>query len=140
MSRRIVIPSDPPIRLLTISESKGTWESEWEPLKGTIFEGLFSHVDRRVIDEAIRGHVGPLVKSLGIPPEGALRKMPSRECGKRKSCIFYDNRKCLLLSSKMPWCFVPEGLDVTEELEPLVMEVLAAWKEPRHIVVVREYE
>lgn len=140
MSRRIKIATDPPLLLLTISESQGKWEPDWETLRGTLFEKLFSQVDRRTLDVAIRGHTGPLVKALGIPPEGALRKMPSRECEKKETCTFYDNRKCLLLSSAMPWCFVPEGLDVPEELEPLVMEVLAAWKEQRYIVVVKEYE
>jgi hypothetical protein len=139
MSRRITVPAKPPVSLLTLSERDGTWEEEWEPLRGHPIARLFSQVDRLVIDNAIRGHDAPLREALSIEPEGALRKLPGRECGKRRKCPFYDKRKCLLLSSKMPWCFMPEGLDVPEELEPLVTEVIAEWKQGVYVTVVREY-
>ena len=137
MSRRVNIPSNPPITLLAISERGGVWEERYRPLEGSFIGDLFSHTDRRAIDDAIRGHEAPLRKSLGISPQGALRKLPSRECAKRLSCTFYDQRKCKILSSKMPWCFMPEGLGVTG-IDDLVTEVIAEWKKGTFVVIVRE--
>lgn len=139
MSRQIKIPCTPPLHLLTISERDGKWEQKWEPLRSHPITTLFSYVDRLVIDEAIRGHEAPLLQALSIEPQGSLRKLPGRECSKRRACPFYDRKKCLLLSPKMPWCFMPEGLVISEELEHLVTEVISEWKKEVYVAVVKEY-
>lgn len=115
------------------------WEDEWAPLKDSVIAGLLSYTERRIVDEAVRGYETPLLNALGISPEGALRKLPSRECQKRKTCTFYQSKRCTPLSSEMPWCFFPEGIDIEENLEPLVMEVIAAWRDRQYVVIVSEY-
>jgi hypothetical protein len=126
--------------LLTISERGGVWEKDWLPLQGHPIADLFSRVDRQVVDEALMGHDAPLRQALSIEPQGALRKLPGKgECQKRRTCTFYDNRKCLLLSPKMPWCFIPDGLNIPEALEPLVIEVISEWKKEVYVTVVKEH-
>lgn len=124
--------------MLTVSNRGGVWEGSWEGLRETALARIFSQVSRRAVEAAIRGHDRPLRQALGIVPEGALRKLPSRECQERSRCTFYDKRKCLLLSSKMPWCFKPDGLHLSEPQMNLVSEALAHWKQGVYVVVVDE--
>lgn len=137
MSRRLNLPEAP--ALFTISETGGVWEKDWEVLRGSHVASLFSRTTRRVVDEAVRGHVQPLLQALSISPEGALRKLPSRECQHRKVCSFFKPSACRLLAPKLPWCFVPANLGLEESAQDKVSEVVSYWRDQVYVVVVEEY-
>lgn len=127
------------VTVLTINElPDGKWESEWEPLRGTHIGGLFSVVFKSVIDHALHRYSKPLVDALGIPPEGALRKIPpgSRECLLRRRCPFYDKAQCHPRGKKMPWCFEPE--EIENEAERLTAtKAIQEWRQGVYLVIVQ---
>lgn len=120
------------------------WEEPWAHLRGTPFGDQLSVVSREVVDHALHRLSRPLVDSLGIPPEGALRKIPeaSRLCLRRKR--FQNNRPCPLqgpechvLSPKMPWCFEPDDVE-SEEVRRAASLAIEHWRAGVYVVVVDE--
>jgi hypothetical protein len=107
------------------------WEEEWRPLQGALDLPIISKED---MDHALHGWTRPLVDQLGPPPEGMLRKLPSRRCGNEESCPFFDKKTCTPLSKKMPWCFEPEGVAPGN----LSGEVIKLWRQKVYVVVVKE--
>ena len=87
------------------------------------------------MDNALKGLTRPLVKSLGIPPEGALRKLPSSLCDKRSHCPFYRRKECVPLYKKMPECFEPSGIEDLEARR-LAGSLVRMWREGVYLVVV----
>lgn len=125
------------LELYVINQEEGSWEPEWKALQGHEVTNLLTTVSKETWDHALRGWTSPLVKTLGIRPEGALRKLPpeSRECFDRKECPFYKRRNCGATLPKMPTCFEPGGF---EEDEPrvLVANLVKLWREGVYILVV----
>lgn len=126
------------IQVLAIWERGGEWEPEWEPLRDTVVGDQFSSCSQEALDHALHGLCRPLVDALGIPPAGALRKLlpASRECFRRRKCPLYLPRRCLLDSSKMPWCFEPEG--VPDGVRETATRAIELWREVVYLVVVKE--
>lgn len=127
------------IEVLTIDEKDGKWEPDWEPLRGTRIGDQFSVVARQTIDHALHGLSRPLVDALGIPPSGALLKLPqdARECRLRRRCPFYEPKQCHPRASKMPWCYEPDGID--DDLERLAAaKAIEEWRQGVYLVIVRE--
>lgn len=122
------------LEVLTISEHDGVWEGDWANLQKTPIAPLLSPVSKEVLEHALVGYSRPLVDALGISPEGALRKIPSQYCSKQSNCTFYDQRKCLVSSSKLPWCYEPEG--VPEEAASIASEAVFHWKNRVYLLVV----
>ena len=138
MPRRLTIPSAEmgPVELYLIYEYDGTWEEEWQPLQGAMDLPV---VTRAVIEHALKGWTRPLADNLGPPPKGQLRRLPSRRCAlekpeDKKPCPLHDERRCLLLSSKMPWCFEPNGISPGN----LAGEIVKLWRQEVYVVVVQE--
>jgi len=126
------------LEVLQIREREGKWEGDWDELRDTPVGKLFSRISKANLDHVLHGYSRPFVDALGISPEGALRKLPSKECRKRSDCTFYDQRKCLTTSSNLPWCYEPEGLNVSEKGNSVASEAVFRWRERVYLVVVPE--
>jgi len=145
MSRRVKLPTQEmgEVQLLLLDG----WEKEWAVLKGTAFGNLFSVVPHEAVEHALRRLSRPLVEALGIPPEGALRKIPkaSREClmrpkgaGKRP-CPLYDSFTCYPTAPTMQWCFEPDGIE-EEAVRKMASRAIEVWREGVYVVVVMQGE
>jgi hypothetical protein len=139
MARLIKLPTVErgEIVVLAIAERGGTWEPDWEPLRGTVYGKQFTLVDRETLEHALRGFSRPLSNALGIPPVGALRKVPkpSRECYTRRKCPFYAPRHCHPEAAKMPWCFEPDAVK-DEKVRKAAAQAIEQWREGVYLVVV----
>ncbi len=139
MSRRLKLATDQKgfLGIIRIQEKKdGTWEDEWEPLRETPLASLFSRVSQENLNHGLHGHSKPFVDALGISPEGALRKLPSQECSQRAGCTFYAPRKCLTTSSKLPWCYEPDGMELSERAASMAAQAVFNWQKKVYLVVV----
>ena len=141
MSRRVKLPTLEmgEVQLLLLEG----WEKDWALLKGTAFGDLFSEVPHEAVEHALRRLSRPLVDALGIPPEGALRKVPaaSRECfmrprraGKRP-CPLYDRFRCYPTAPEMQWCFEPDAIE-DEDVRRMAARAIELWREGVYVVVV----
>ncbi len=128
------------IELQLVYSYGGEWEPEWRALQGSLIAGLFTHVSKAVMDHALQGWTSPLVKALGLSPEGALHKLPKvmRQCWSRPNCP-HSGTYCTPLDKKMPWCFTPDGIE-DEEMRQLAHEAIRLWREKVYIIVVTEDE
>jgi hypothetical protein len=125
------------LEIVRISEKKdGTWEDEWEPLRTTPLGNLVSRVSQANLNHALHGLSKPFVDALGISPEGALRKMPSQRCALEKRCTFYHERKCVTTSDKLPWCYVPAGMELSEAAQSMAAQAVFHWKNKIYLVVI----
>ena len=123
--------------LLVVLQAKGVWESDWEALRASPFANLIPIVTREALDHAIRGWSKPLVRSIGLPPEGALKKLPSKLCAVRAICPFHDQKHCASDAKKMPTCFEPSGVE-EGVARTLAAEVCRLWHERTYVIVVAE--
>lgn len=124
--------------LLIFEEEEGRWESEWEPLRGTVFGEQFSFVTKEALDHAMHRYSRPLVDSLGPIPAGALKKIPqvSRECFRRKVCPLYIAERCFPESKNMPWCFEPDGV-ADPSVRFAATRAIEQWRDHVYLVVVK---
>lgn len=140
MSRRMKLPTREmgEVHLLAIWETDGRWESPWEPLRGTPVGNQFSIISQDALDHALKGWSKPLSDALGIPPSGALRKLPdaARECEKRRTCPFFEPRQCHPGGTNMPWCFEPAGYK-DELVRQAVARAIEEWRAGVYLVIVR---
>lgn len=140
MPRRVKVPTRERGELILdlIDEADGVWEPEWEVLRETIYGSLFSVVAKDTLECALRGWTRPLVGELGIPPQGALRKIPleSRQCFKRGKCPMYLPQLCFPESKNMPWCFEPDGV-ASEVVRTQATRAIETWREGVYLVVVK---
>lgn len=141
MSRRIRLTTVEygELRLeLVFETADGEWDPEWELLRGTVFGEQFTVISREVLDHALKGWMQPLVKELGIPPYGALRKIPvvSRQCARRTVCSLHIPSLCSLESKNMPWCFEPDGV-VPEAVRKQAARAIEIWRDQVYLIVVR---
>lgn len=125
------------VELYLIYAKGDKWEAEWAPLQGSVFGGLFTVLTKEVMDHALWGYSRPLVDALGLPPKGALIKMPNPLCTKRVGCTFYEARDCVPTGRNLPHCYQPEGL-ATEAARDLAYEAVMLWRDEVYIAVVQE--
>lgn len=125
------------VELYLIYAKGEEWEEEWRPLQGTDVASLFTVVTKEVMDHALWGYSKPLVAALGLPPPGALRKMPHQQCSARVGCPLYDPPDCVPTGKNLPHCFRPEGLP-SDESRWLAFEAVRLWREGVYIAVVKE--
>lgn len=141
MPRRVKLPTVEmgDVHLFLVDD----WTAGWEVLQGTVFGAQVSVVSREAVNHALHRLSRPLVDSLGIPPEGALRKVPKQCWHRRKqsdipyACPLYDKRTCLTTSPDMPWCFEPEG-GFDGVVRKKASEAISLWREGVYVVVVME--
>src|SRR5262245_55173570 len=79
-------------------DADGGWEDDWETLRGTVLGGLISRIPRTSLNHLLNGYSAPFVQALGIPPHGALQKLPSKACDKQRGCSLYQRRICVVES------------------------------------------
>jgi hypothetical protein len=122
------------IELLLVRMEGGCWEPEWEALRETPIAGLLPVVTRQDIEHALKGYTRPLYRGLGLPPDGALRKLPkdAKECRERRSCRLWRPEECHPVAKAMPWCFQPDALPLK------AAEVIQLWREKTYIVITLE--
>lgn len=123
------------LELYLIYQYGELWEEEWRPLQGEAITSLLTVVTQEMMDHALKGFTRPFVKSLGIPPEGALRKLPNGTCDKRIMCPFYRKKECTPLFKTMPMCFEPAGIEDLEARR-LAGLLVRMWREGVYLVVV----
>jgi hypothetical protein len=140
MSRRLRLDTRElgPLELFVIYSYNGAWEARWQPIQHDEVAGLFTVVSKEVYDHALLGWTKPFITALGLSPEGALRKLPvaHQQCEARKRCTFYDKKRCLAASPKMPWCYEPGGVEDGEKRR-LVAEIIGEWRQGVYVVVVQ---
>jgi hypothetical protein len=123
------------LELYLIYQYGELWEEEWRLLQGEAITSLLTVVSKEMMDYALKGLTRPFIKSLGIPPEGALRKLPNSICDKRIMCPFYRKKECIPLFKKMPMCFEPAGIKDLEARR-LAGLLVRMWREGVYLVVV----
>lgn len=123
------------LELYLIYQYGELWEEEWRPLQGEKITSLLTVVSKEMMDHALKGLTRPFIKALGIPPEGALRKLPNGTCDKRIMCPFYRKKECVPLFKKMPSCFEPAGVEDLEARR-LAGLLVRMWREGVYLVVV----
>lgn len=126
------------LEIFAITEAAdGTWEAGWEDLRRTVLGSLVSRVPRSTYNHLLNGYSAPFISMLGIPPQGALQKLPSERCDKQPSCTLYQKRICFVGSRKLPWCYEPTGI---EGLVPAAMRIAGdlvfLWKQEVYVVAV----
>jgi hypothetical protein len=133
---KVVTQEKGTLEILVVWSEKGLWESEWEPLRGTLWAGLLTIVKPEVMEHALRGWSKPLVMALGLPPSGALRKIPSefRQCAQRGTCPLYEAKKCQPVATELPWCFEPEGIE-DFQVKEAASRLIQVWHEAVYVVV-----
>lgn len=141
MPRRLkLIPKElGELQLYLIYDYDGVWEEHWRPLQGHPFTDVFTRISKEVMDHALKGWTKPLVDALGLPPAGALRRLPdaSKQCARRAHCTLYIPRHCVPTSDLMPWCYEPDGI-AKESDRHLAAEAISLWREGVYILVVQE--
>ena len=139
MPRRLKLktPELGDLELYLIYQYGEKWEDTWALAQGLPATSLLTFVDKGVMDHALVGWTSPLVKALGLPPAGCLRKLPieNRVCERRDPCPFYRPKECVPTHTKMPWCFQPEGIE-DPNARQLVAELIKFWKEGVYTIVV----
>jgi len=137
MTRRVkfISPQMGDIHIFAIWEKDGRWEGEWDALRGTRIGDQFSEVTQEAFTHALNKYHRPLVDQLGIPPAGALRKLPTQECALRHKCAIYDPPNCLARAKKMPICFEPDGID-DDAIRQITSQVIQYWRESVYLVVI----
>jgi hypothetical protein len=126
------------LRILLISEENGQWEPEWEPLRGTIFGDQFSRISKETLEHALNRWSRPLVDTLGIPPVGALKKIPfeGRACFRRRTCPLFNPKQCFPEAKVMSSCFEPDGVP-DEIVRYAATRAFEYWREGVYLVVVQ---
>lgn len=117
------------------------WEEPWTLLQGTPIGNQISMVTKEAVNHALHRLSRPLVDSLGIPPQGALRKVPlvSQSCwmkrpkGNRRACSI-QGPECTIRSPKVPVCFEPDGIE-EESLRKVSAQAIELWREGVYVVV-----
>lgn len=125
------------LELYLIYQTRDTWEPYWRALQGAEITSLLTVVSKETMDHAFAGWSKPLIKALGIPPVGALRKLPHTECFLRADCPFYDRGSCTPKAKALRHCFELEGMS-DEVSRKLGSELVRLWKEGVYIVLVQE--
>jgi hypothetical protein len=128
------------LQILVIWERKGVWE-DFQALRGTRFGDQLSIIPQNALDHALHRLSRPLVDNLGIPPAGALRKLPqaARECEKRLKCPLFKASECQPLSSKtLPWCFEPGGFADEDPAREQAARLIQEWSQGVYVAVIEE--
>jgi hypothetical protein len=141
MPRELVLPTRElgELRLFLVYSRAGIWEESWRVAQGLSIAESFTVTTKAIMDHALRGWTLPLVKALGIPPVGAIKKLPavSQQCEIRTRCPMYHRAECTPSHKAMPWCFQPGGLASDEERR-LVADTIQKWRAGVYLVVVDE--
>lgn len=124
------------LELFVIYSTGGQWEEAWLPLQGFPIDALLPRVTKETFDHALRGWTSPLIKNLGLPPTGGIRKV-HQKCADRAKCPLYDPNRCSPKAVKMWNCFRPRDVE-GEVAQSLAAEIIRFWREGVHVLIVEE--
>lgn len=130
------------LEVYAITESpEGHWEVGWEDIRGSFFGSLVSRIPRSAFNHVLNGFSKPFVDALGLPPEGALQKLPSPYCIKQSGCKLYDKKHCTLASKALPWCYEPASFEqLGATTLRIASELIFLWREGVHVIAVYDDE
>lgn len=104
------------------------------PLAGTDWESLIPVIPVNVFDDAVHGHLTPLLNLIGRPPERLLQLAPAGICEKRGRCTLYTS-DCVP-GNQTPLCYLPPLQD--PEVQEAARVVVQAWRKGYYVIVVEE--
>jgi len=130
------------VKLLTTEGTADDW-GELEPLRGTTWADGVRVVPATELDHALHGRLHPLLSALGREPRASARRVSDKEgiCQLQDICPTYQEGYCRpgsLLKKKQgpPECYEAPLNNAPPELRQLFYEVVMAWRENRHTIVV----
>lgn len=126
------------VQLLVYWPKGEGWDPEIEALRGTRIGDQIPVIEENTLNLALHGLSKPLVNALGIPPFGALLKLPKAAtvCSQRKRCPMFDETQCFPTTKrKLPWCFEP---DLKDEPRVAAAKVIAEWRQGVYVVAIKE--
>lgn len=109
------------------------------PLRETPWGENLPVVSGEVMSDAQYGHVMPLVRLLGLPPDQQLKRIPVtfRMCLSSKQCISYRQQDCHPCA-KLPDCYTPPS--IPHAAQEAAVLVAMAWRENRYVIIVEGSE
>jgi hypothetical protein len=130
--------------LVTIGTAED-W-GEFEPLRGSTWAHGITVVSGESYSHALHGFFHPLQKELGRDPLASARRVSPKEgeCLMREDCINWKPELCrpggkLKKEVGPPDCYYPPIESSPDDpTVKLLTEVVLAWKESRHTIVVDE--
>jgi hypothetical protein len=135
------------VRLLVefVPEDADHW-GKLECMRGTTWEEGIQEVSSESLSHALHGMLKPLLSSLGRPPHFSAKRVSDDQgvCDLQGNCIKYEEGFCRPGSEKgngwrkkvgPPGCYQPPVSEV--EFQEVFFKVAMAWKEGRHVVVVK---
>lgn len=122
---------------ILIARSVPQINKEWgllEVLRDTPWGKLLAILPGEILSLAVHGHVMPMMRLIGPPPEILLKKVPDpyRVCSNLGGCIMGRIQECHPCTT-MPDCYCPPGL--SDEASLRAAEVALCWREGRYVVV-----
>lgn len=120
----------------------------FESMRGTSWAEGIEEVPAEALSHALHGRFLPLVRALGRDPRASARRITDEEgiCALHKDCLTWDPDLCrpggIKGSGKKkhgpPECYSPPLAEGTPgNTVEVFQRVVAAWKEGRHVLVVR---
>jgi hypothetical protein len=107
-------------------------------LQGTLWGALIPVIPHEIFEQALLGHIMPLMRVIGPDPAILCKRITEKE----GRCIKALEKSCILASkdckpcSKLPICYEPPLL---EGMAAHAAKMVAlAWKEKRNVIVVEE--
>jgi hypothetical protein len=146
------LPGREPERVLLLLEIVPEGTDHWgvlESLRGTSWGAGVEEVSSETLSHALHGRFLPLLQELGRDPRASARRVTSTEgeCALQKTCLTWEPDLCRPGGAKgkgrrlkhgPPECYEPPLSASTPRAEVEVFQrVVLAWREGRHVVVVR---
>jgi hypothetical protein len=122
------------VKISTVPIEDDKW-GPLEPLRGTVWGAMIPIVPGDAVALAKYGHIQPLMKVLGRPPDGQLRLLPDpfRRCENHTGCASYRARDCQPCT-KMPDCYEAPGM--SPEASRAAALVALAWRDGIYVALV----
>lgn len=100
---------------------------------------LIPVVDGRTFERALLGDSMPLMRAMGLPPEGSLKQIrgDDRICVNKGTCALYDPEGCHL-NKLTPECWESPLVDPLKSMAASFLTRL--WRDGTYVVVVEDLE
>ena len=131
--------------LLLIATAQGETWGELEPLRESSWAHGVEVISSESISNALHGHVMPLLRELSWDPAPSAGKVTEEEgaCSLREGCMTWNPGLCRPGGKDKrevgpPACYEPPLAPGTDpKVVELFRQVAQAWREGRHVVVIR---
>lgn len=103
-------------------------------LRETPWEALIPLIPSSIFDQALRGHVTPLMRLIGPPPVALAKRLPIvyTQCRERDHCV--NVSQICRPGEKMPDCW--EGSELLPEAVGVASYVARLWRDGIPVIVV----